>query len=229
MKEIQNESFTYFFDEDSSATFEDIEFRNCSFENCYISQNTSPLSRTLVRNVNLIDCVSKNCDTGTAILENIIINNLRTPGLIKISGSVFNRVVLKGKIGQIMIKNKVSSMYDDDEADAFLKENKDYYSKIDWALDISDAEFIECDIRDIPSELIKRDPKTQKVVYRKKVEGINLKKIKLNRRYFLIAIQNMLEFGYDDTVLVAPKQAKDFSELLEDLQLLDELGITDSV
>jgi len=228
MRKIENESYTYFLDEDSSAIFENIKFRNCSFENCYLSQNTNPFYRTTIRNIDIFDCTAKNCDTGTAIIESVTIKNLRTRGLLKISGSVFSKVVLKGNIGQLMINNTVSSNYSDDEVHAFKKENEKYYSEVNWALDISEANFIECDIRGIPSELIKRDADTQKVVTRKKADKIKFDELDLNRRYFLIAIQNMLEFGYDDTVLIAPKQATDFQELLSDLQKLEELGITEN-
>jgi len=216
-----------FIDEDSMEVFQNMEYNNCSFDNCYISQTENPVYRSMIRNIRLINCVVKNCNTGTAIIEDVMIDNLRTSGLIQIFGSVFHHVVLKGSIGRIMITNGPVWNLSDEKMTAFLRENEEYYSKVDWALDISEAEFIECDLRGIPAKLIKRDPDTQMVITREKALKGKWKNISFRDGLYLTAIGMFLDREEDDNILIAPKRARNFADLLYDLNLLREAGIVE--
>ena len=49
----------------------------------------------------------------------------------------------------------------------FNKANAEHYKHVDWAIDISQANFsVECEIRSAPTNLIRRDAETQMITNR---------------------------------------------------------------
>ena len=110
---------------------------------------------------------------------------------------------------------------------AFEEANAAFYASVDWALDISEAEFQELSFRGIPGRLVRRDRETQIVVSRQKAMGGEWRKLDLDKTYWQVALELMLERGDEDVVLVAPKRAKDFKHLLRGLQLLRDAGVAE--
>jgi len=86
---------------------------------------------------------------------------------------------------------------------------------VDWALDISEAAFLECDLRGIPANLIRRDPETQMIVRRSDFEDGRWKRDIPASSSWVVSIETMLEFKYADRMLVAAKRSGAF-ELLRD-------------
>jgi hypothetical protein len=114
-----------------------------------------------------------------------------------------------------------------EEQEAFNAANAEFYSSVDWALDISEAEFVECDIRGIPAHLIRRDPETQVVIKREKALTGEWRTLDLSETYWPAYIEGFLEDGEDDVVLAAPIQDPKFRVLLEGLQRLRDGGIAE--
>ena len=226
MEKYFNQTFECFYDQETQEIFENIEFDKCVFDNCRISQTNNPFYRSTVRNVKLTNCKTIHSDTGIAIIEDVMVENLTVVQILQIYGSVYKHVTLKGKIGDIMLCDfPPLNVFDEEEQEAVRCENREYYAGIDWALDISQAEFTDCDIRGVPSDLIRRDPETQMILRREKAERIDWSKLPLKRgRLFQIIADNMFDFGYDDTLLIAAKRARDFTELMHDLKVLKEEG-----
>jgi len=153
-----------------------------------------------------------------ANIEDALIENLKTYNLLMCMGAVFKHVELKGRIGKIMIRDQ----------EGFEGAYLDYYRTVDWALDISKAEFQELDLRSVPAKLVIRDPETQVVVKRYKAEEGLWKQLPLSHTWWPVSLQWFVKRKEcDDVVLVAPKRHPRFKELLGGLQLLRREGIAE--
>jgi hypothetical protein len=103
-----------------------------------------------------------------------------------------------------------------------------FYASVDWALDISEAEFREADIRCIPATLIRRDPKTQAVVTREKAMEGRWRSLDLSKTWWAEQIQHMLDRDCaPDTILVAPKRNHRFNDLVDGIRRLREAGVAE--
>jgi len=102
-----------------------------------------------------------------------------------------------------------------------------FWQSVDWALDIREAQFIECDIRGIPARLIRRDEETQVIVRREKAAEGEWRRLALSDTQWPTALQFMLDSGDPDTVLVASKRDRAFKRELAGLRLLRDAGIAE--
>ena len=225
---FENQPFRSFYD-DGGNEYSDIEFRRCQFVSSRISITRDPSRRSLVRRVRASKCEVTGCALETAIVEDVVIEDLKTHNPLACWGTVLNRVVLRGKIGRIMLNPAVATgTATPDEQRAFDEANAAYYASVEWALDISEAEFKEADIRGIPARLIRRDTKTQAVVTRQKALEGAWQKLDLSKTWWATSIQFLLNRPNDsDVVLVAPKQHRKFSDLLDGLKMLRQAGVAD--
>ena len=226
---FENQLFRRLHDRNSRSVFSDIEFRKCRFDNCDISITDDPRLRSTVRHVRLIDC--EYYETGglsAAIIEEALVDGLRIHGLLQTWGMVFKHVTLRGRIGRMMLSNNIAPVITTQATQrAFAEANAAYYGNVDWALDISEAEFQELSFRGIPGRLVRRDRETQVVVTRQKAMRGEWRGLDLERTYWQVAIELMLERGDEDVVLVAPKRAKEFNHLLRGIQLLRDAGVAE--
>lgn len=228
-KLYEREEFEHFKDHESGAVFENMEFRRCNFIDCSISITYNPQNRSTIRNVQLVKCEVVGGSLYPAIVEEVLVDGLGTAGLLQAWGAAFKHVTLRGKIGRIMITNGLfpSLEVTSDMQRRLAAANAAYYADVDWALDISEAEFQEFDLRGLPSRLVRRDPETQVVVTRAKALQGEWKKLDLSNTYWDTAIEFMLQRGDEDVVLVAPKRDRHFAELLHGLHLLRQAGVAE--
>jgi hypothetical protein len=229
MNTLGNRVFKGLRDRNSARVFADMEFRDCVFDNCSISITDEITKRSTVRNVRLISCTAKSCGIEPAIIENVLIDGLNTNGqLLQSWGSAFKNVTLKGPIDRLMLSPTVVPTDPDSPVNkAFARANAEYYSGVDWALDISQAEAKELDLRGIPARLIRRDPETQVVVKADKAIRNRFHKLDFGETPWYFGIKFMLERGEADVVLVAPKGSPKFKSLLASLNMLREAGIAE--
>lgn len=110
---------------------------------------------------------------------------------------------------------------------AFDQANAQYYAAVDWALDISEGEFEECDLRRVPAGLVRRDAATQVVVKRDVAMRGDWRKLDLSRTYWASAIEGFIQEGDPDIVLVAGKRQKKFKDLLDGLKMLRDAGVAE--
>ena len=120
-----------------------------------------------------------------------------------------------------------TAMATSNEQASFDEMNSSFYEMVDWALDISEARFMECDIRRVPARLIRRDPETQVVVTREKALLGEWRNLDLSRTLWSGWIELFLKDGDADVVLVAPKRHPKFKEWLGGLKLLRDAGIAE--
>jgi hypothetical protein len=232
MKSFENQTFERFYDRNSGKVFSDIEFRNCTFGSCAISMARNPALRSTIRNVRLIGCEEVSCALHTAIVEDVIVDGLKASGsaggLFQTWGAVFKHVILKGKVRRVMFSPAVAlGLATRDEQQAFDDANAAYYKSIDWAMDISQGEFEECEIQSVPAHLIRRDPETQVVVTRAKAARGEWRKLDLSKTHWPISLDFFLKRGDQDVVLVTPKCSKKFRDLLAGLKMLRDAGIAE--
>jgi hypothetical protein len=230
MKKIfDNQEFESFYDRNSGRAFSDLEFKRCRFVSSAISKTRNPRRRSTIRNVNLIKCEVLGCMVDSAIIEDVLIDGLKTTGqLLHCWGTVFKHVTLKGNIDRIMISPAIAiGMAKSKEQLAFDKANEAYYATVDWALDIREGRFIECEIQRVPAKLIIRDPETQIVIKREKAwQGI-WKQLDLSKTYWATSIEFFLERGDPDVVLVTPKRHPKYPDYLEGLRMLRDAGVAE--
>jgi hypothetical protein len=229
MKRYENQTLERFYDRGSARVFQDLEFVRCNFYSSSISIASDPHLRSIVRHVRIQDCMVAASAIDNPIVEDVEVDGLLTGNsgnfLFQIFGAVFKHVVLKGKIGEIMFSEYAVPSGTKRQHEAFLAANAEYYRTVDWALDISEGEFSECDLRSVPAKLVRRDPETQVVVTRQSVLRGEWRDLDLSETYWPAAFQMFELGGRDDIVLVAPKRHRRFRQLLKGLHLLRKAGI----
>src|SRR5262245_18830523 len=148
MLHFSDRTFECFYDQDSAATYCDVEFCRCRFESCVVSITANPALRSTVRNLRLADCSQRGCSLNCAIVEDVIIEGFNTNGrLFQTWCAVFNRVVLRGKIDRLMISNEILGTalgieeQRQREIAPMKAANAEFYRNVEWALDIATAEF----------------------------------------------------------------------------------------
>lgn len=225
---FEKQRFECFYDQDSGRTFSDLEFRKCYFESCAISITRDPRLRSTVRNIRLIQCEQRGCTLDAAIVEAVLVDGFKTNGLFQTWGAVFKHVTLKGKIGRVMTSSAVATaMATDKQQRAFDEANALYYSTVDWALDISEAEFEEGEFQGVPAHLVRRDPASQVVVKREKAMQGAWRQLDLSRTHWATSLEFLLNRGDADVVLVAPKRHRKYRDLLDGLKALREAGVAE--
>jgi len=229
---FEKQTFQCFYDQDSAAVFSDLEFRKCRFESSALSITRDPKFRSTIRKVTLLNCEEMSCALDTAIVEDVLVDGLKTSGggggLFQTWGAVFKHVTLKGRVGRVMFSPAVASgLSTKEQQEAFDEANAAYYSNVDWALDISQGEFEECEIQCVPAHLVRRDPETQVVVTRANAARGEWRKLDLSKTHWQVSLDFLLKRGDQDVVLVAPKRGKKFRDLLHGLKMLREAGIAE--
>jgi hypothetical protein len=228
MKRLERQEFVQWFDRDSGAIFADREFVDCRFESCGLSIARDPKLRACVRNVRIVKCEQRGSAVDSAIIEDVFVEDFKTPGLFQTWGAVFKHTTPRGKIGRIMVSPFIApGSATSEEQRAFDLANAEYYSNVDWALDISEAEFEECDLRRVPAHLVRRDPETQVVVKRENAMRGEWRKLDLSGTYWASTLENFLGEGDPDIVLVAGKRQKKFRQLADGLKKLRDAGVAE--
>ena len=213
------------FDDPIGAVHEDLEFVQCKVDGGALGDRARrPEDRTVVRRVKATKC-AVSVSVGPVMLDDVEIADLRTGSALWVKGAVFRHVTLSGKIGSLVLTNHRWALPEADEQAAFDASAKDFYTTVDWALDISQAQFASLDWRlSIPARLVRRDPETQVVVKRERVLEEKWRKVPLHM-IVAIALENFLQFGHPEMILAASKASKRFKEEMESIEALRQAGI----
>lgn len=204
---------------------EDFECRKVEFQGCYAIAE-DPSHRPLIRNIVLERCKNRGCSLDGAIVENVIIKHLDTANTLITWGTVFRHVTFQGRIGTMLLNHLFSTQEHPRVPEAAWRRcNEEFYASVDWALDISQAEFKDIDIRGIPARVIRRNPETQMVLTRETALEGKWRNLDLSNTFWKTAIEMFLNWGYPDTVLVAGKRSATFERQMAGLNLLLNEGI----
>jgi hypothetical protein len=216
------------------AVYEDLVLNRCTFVACSLGEAPwDPLRRTIVRRVRASKCkIDGGPNVGPVIFEDVIVSDLRWSGAFAgwFMGTLFKHVVFSGKWGSLVLDNDVSGpmSWSPDRQAPFDEHAREFYSTVDWALDISAARFRDFDWRlNIPSRLVRRDPVTQVVVKRERALEGAWRKIPLHGT-IAIALDNFVNYSaYSEKILVACRAASAFKQELESIQALRDAGIVE--
>jgi hypothetical protein len=179
----------------------------------------------VIRNVRLIGCAMSGSLHG-AVIEEVVIDGLRTGRWLASFASVFKHITIRGKIGTVMTRWIMNPGDPNGFLNRFYAEaNAAYYAGVDWALDISEAEFIEADLQGVPGHLVRRDPATQFLLTREKALRGAWRRLDLSDTHWPHSIGMFLESGLPSRVLVAPKRVSSFPKLLDGLKKLRDAGV----
>ena len=199
--------------------------QKCWFFACAFGMTARrPSERRRIVDVNLTDCkATNNTWLGPVLVEDVEVRNLRTGGLCIAWGAAFKRVRISGRCGKLML-----TLPRDSEQE-FIEDNRAFYSRVDWALDISEGEFEELELRGVPADLVRRDPETQVVVRRLQVERLEKvwRGLNLDGTPWVSTLEQLLKCGLEDQVLVAARRRKDFAVWLAGLRRLQDAGVAD--
>ena len=231
MTTYRDREFIQFFDREGGSLYRKLNFINCTFINCSLSPTKSPRLCTIVQYVQIVNCSTVNCLAGPTVFEHVTIDGLDTNDLLILPSPMFNRVVIKGRVGRIKINSDAFFVDCTTEAQApFDLARSKFYENVDWALDISQAEFREFEVQGIPSRLIRRDPETQVVITREKaLESTWRDRLSSTNTFWPFVIDLFLRDGDSDTVLVAPKgrRSKRSDRLLAELMEIRDAGVAE--
>ena len=228
---VSGEKFQQRFDRQGELIISDAEFVDCTFNNCAFSMTDQLPRRSIVRNTAFRNTVALNCNVGPAILEEVVIDGIETGDILLVWSPFLRHVVLRGNVGTLKV-NSVPGIESDPRArEEFRVARLDYYSSVDWAVDISEAAFKDCTLRGIPASKVRRDPRTQVVVRRETVSRQEWRsRVSPTASYWVDVIDIFLSRAEDDDlVLIAPKlvAAKRLSQLVGGLRHLQEIGVAE--
>lgn len=187
-----------------------------------------------IRRVELVDCAINGCSTGPLIASDIKISNLKTNDLLILWTPYLDRVVLSGEIGKMKVNATADpSTHGNPKQQPFDDYRKQFYSSVEWALDISKARFKEFDIRGVPGRLIRRDPESQVLITRERALQVATpgweKQLDPSNKLWPFMVSLFLGDGDPDTVFVAPLGAAKAKRdpLLKGLQELRRIGLAE--
>jgi hypothetical protein len=230
-----NDSPTLF--QHRQCVYENIQFFGCDFENCHLRRELEFERRTFVRNVGLVDCSWRRCSLGTAILQDVCVDTLKCNerSAIGMGWPLLHHVVIRGKVNKLSIAADPlveAGPSADSTRMAYHRIRVDFYSSIDWALDISGAELAYARILGIPARLIRRDRESQAVITREKADIERWNKVwpsldLVKQTDFITAIDRFVKSHDEDQVLVAGKLAKDFDLQLAAIKQLRNVGLVE--
>ena len=223
----ENRKFDGLTDIDTGRVFQDIECRKCDFFSSSISMGHDLARRSVVRRVRLRDCRVRASFVGRAIVDEVEIDGMDTGKefTLQCFATVLRHVTLKGSIGNLQIIDQVGLSQPARVQKAFNEANAAFYMNVDWALDISSAEFYGCDIRGVPYRLVRRDPETQVVITRERAEVRHWRHLDFSETFLDYYLEKLLGSTAEGMVLVAPKASPKFKVFLSTLKSLREIGV----
>lgn len=244
MKEFKNQAFEELRFSDAEV-IDTMRFDKCSFIITVLSKdnNLVPESRTRLNNLYFKNCTinGRGSSQQKAYLEDVTFENMKvTADVLRLSGTIFNRVIFKGNFDRIVLSSSHNGIFyldencelinaDEEKAIPLNQYAENEYKAIEWALDISQAEFSLCEIREsIPAHLIKRNPETQMLLKYDKVAASNWENNEaIQGSYAHYFCRRVLKSGKDRVIVAPIRNKKDFAIEMEAIKILKEEGIAE--
>lgn len=184
--------------------------------------------RPLVHNVTLTDCEEFDLHVSDAILEDVVVDGLRVRDLLILADCSYKHVVLRGRLGSIKITSGFAKVVRSrPKMQAELdRQNNACYASIDWALDISAAEFVDFDVHGIPLSLIRRDVETQVILPAAVALSGQWREVPEFAKVWGPIVKALLQVGRGpDLLLVAGKRNRDFRSELSAINAARAAGL----
>lgn len=228
MKEVRNQRFT---GEGRRLLgvyhFSGLHFYQCTFDACSFgfNHNRSLTRLDAAERIHMQDCVVNNCIVRCARIDDSTFVNIRG-NLTLVWAPFLRHVTLSGRIENVMVHGIVSPSAKL-ELSCAADRREAFYRDVDWALDISTAEFHDFSVRTggIPSRLIRRDANTQFVVLGHERLSVAAERALLSP-YTRTTIEVMFEEGEKECLLVAPKlDRRMYAQVMRDAETLARWGV----
>ncbi len=202
-------------------TFSEIDLDRVKFVGCVLGQQDDPEFGFVVRDMTGARCRADNCSVQGVRFEDVTVDGLTTKNQ-QLGGCLFRHVTLKGKIGPIMTTPVHRGVPEEIRA-AMNAAMVAYYNDVDWALDISEAEFSDADFYMVPGDLVRRDPETQFLLRRDVItpakDGLPLGPN--------IAASRFDTTPFDSLVAVVGRRSKNFARDLEEFEQVRKAGLAE--
>lgn len=210
------------------SVHQDIELRRCVFDHCVLSPTFDPARRSIVRRVRAVDCEVRRVSVGGAIFDDVVVDGLKIRGLLQLWSPAFRHVVLRGRIGRLMVSPWVEPVTaTKDQQRAFEDANRTFYRSVDWGLDLREAEFDEVDLSGVPGSVVLRDPRDQAIVMREVALRGEWRQLDLSGTWWGIVLEDLARSSFDSAAVVAPRRHKKYKRLVEGIQQLRDAGIAE--
>jgi hypothetical protein len=144
-------------------------FEQCSFDGVALGMKTKlPQDRLQISNCSVTSCTASALHVGPVAFRDCVLDSLATSSVVWLNGCVFDKCVLKGRLGSFLhFEEKDPTESRDGQVNKpFIEENFRFHMETEWALDISEAIFVDLDLRGVPAERVKINGTNQvKVLY----------------------------------------------------------------
>lgn len=211
---------------DHKVELVDLEFVKCNFRNCIMSYVVDPSERSLIERVSIRNCHVQSSAIRGAIIRDAYVENTAAPDLFLPQACVFHHVVLRGRIGRMMLGTSLSSV-DPELASRFDEANSAFYAGIDWALDISAVETNELEIRNIPTNRIRRDPGRHILFSRRRLQISDWQKIDMRGLGLRIWLEDLLNYGPEEGIYVVPDIHPKRARIVDAINALSHAGLVE--
>jgi hypothetical protein len=216
------------------------QYEKCFFDNCSLSPSPrvrgraveprkALAARAYFGQCTLIACSQRACGISGAILDEVTVDSFATVGRIPLflDGVAFRHVVLAGRLAMFKINPAPTLEPTATERQVWIDGNRDYYAGVDWALDISRAQFVSApDLHYVPGHLVRRDEETQALASRSILQDAPWQSLPWGKSALRIAVEWFLDHGpYDSVVIAAARKSKYFREDLAALKMLRSEGL----
>ena len=223
MAKFSKETFGYRKLTGSPQVLGDAEFEQCQFDGGALVQYDDPSYGLVVKNVLLRKCRGGPVELHGVRFENVTVDGITNRGGLQLSSCVFDRVTLRGKIGPIMTMEAHTSVPAELRA-AFREQAVKLYADVEWALDITDAEFSEVDLSYVPGDLVRRNPESQFLIHAAAARAADLESLPT---YASVLAERAASSPYDTTVAPVPTRSKNADKRRAQLQILRDQGIAE--
>lgn len=208
----------------AGRVIEDFDLDRCTFAGSSLVQWDDPSPSLVVRQVQVTRCTLQNCAAIGTRFENLTIDHLTVKGgMLTLAGCVFSHVTIRGRVGSLMTTPPMAGPGRELSSHA-TQAMVDAYESVDWALDISEAEFTNASLYYVPGNLVRRDPETQFLLRRDSVAELGSRTLPENGDIFFERFETT---PFDSFIAIAPKRSRQFQEMLEILQALREMGLAE--
>jgi len=223
VERIEGQQFTDVRVLGGGKVYEGLEFSRTRFVRCKFAQFDGPPRELVARNVRAVDCRADRCHAQNAYFDEVVVENLQTSPMMHLYGCVFRHVVLRGRIGPMMAVGPNTTL-PKPERTARAAAVVEAYQDIDWALDISEASFVDADFYYVPGHLVRRDPQNQFLLRRESFADMDVSTLPTVAKF---AVMRFESTPFDSIVAVAPKGSKEFERDLDALEYLRSRGLAE--
>jgi len=205
------------------------EYRACCFDNCSLAAAGPAGAYSYIGQCVLIRSRQLACGLSGVVLDEVLVDGLARLGRMPLflSAVVFRHVTLRGRISMFKLNPTPQPLPTPGQRESWIGAHLEFYRNVDWALDISRADFtFGPDLHYVPGQLIRRDEETQALVERDALQNALWQSLPWGGSALRVAVDWFLQDGpYQSTVLVAGRKTKSFRQDLDALEMLRREGL----